>query len=151
MFNAGTVVDPMDWDFTAFGEPTDKGTIPEPSTEAVDLFGQRYRGLLMALQAADINSRIPEDETPEEAAQRVIAEAQKPLHQRLEEWAEDTRLPDKDAQLVNEEMIRILADVCSGAPTEAQLRMLPSRVLRAFCTWLNEELTAPKFKHGVNG
>lgn len=149
-FNVETVVEPMDWDFS---NPTivpgacddDKGIIPEPTTEMVDLFRARYYGLLDQLSKAAVNTEQREDETPVEAANRILEDAKRPLDDRIREWAERTAEPDKNAQLIDEEMIRIVADVCGGSPTEAQLRKLPSRHFRAFCSWLNDQLEHPKF------
>lgn len=149
-FNVETVVEPMDWDFS---NPTivpgacddDKGIIPEPSTEMVDLFRARYYGLLDQLSKAAVNTEQHENESPIDAANRILEDAARPLDDRLREWAEKTAEPDKNAQLVDEEMIRIVADVCGGSPTEAQLRKLPSRHFRAFCSWLNDQLEHPKF------
>jgi hypothetical protein len=149
-FNVTDVVEPMDWDFTDTtvvrdATADDKGRIPEPSTEMVDLFRARYYGLFEQLNKAEVNTEVRDAETRLEAAERILEEARKPLSDRIEKWAADTAEPDKNAQLIDEEMIRIVADVCGGCPTEAQLRKLPSRHFRAFCRWLNNELEAPKF------
>lgn len=149
-FTAGDVVEPLEWDFTAFGTPEDKGIIPEPSTTAVDLFGARYRGLMQQLYdtiAQDDTAVL--NETTDEAAHRILEQARKPLLQRLDEWSERTSLPSEDAERINDEMTRILADVCGGSPTEAQIRLLPSRLIRLFIGWLNEELSNPKLKDGA--
>lgn len=149
-FNVTDVVEPMEWDFTdtkvvASATPDDKGRIPEPTTEMVDLFRARYYGLFEQLRKAEVNTEKRDDETPGEAAERILADARRPISDRIEEWAARTAEPDKNAQLVDEEMIRIIADVCGGSPSEAQLRKLPNRHFRAFCRWLNNELEAPKF------
>lgn len=149
-FIAGDVTEPMDWDFTAFGTPEDKGTIPEPDADTVDLFGRRYLGLLQELQQSLIQdeSAVP-GETTDEAAHRIVAHASKPLMERIEEWSARTMTNREDIVRVNAEMRRILADVCGGAPTLAQIELLPSRILRLFTAWLHEQLTSPKAKDGV--
>lgn len=154
-FNAGKIIEPLEWDFTDAtvvpdATSDDKGVIPEPSSTAVDLFGARYRGLLQQLYdtLTQDDTAVP-GETTEQAAHRILEQAQKPLLQRLDEWSERTSLPNEDAVRINDEMIRIVADVCGGSPTEAQIRKLPSRILRLFIGWLNEELTSPKLKDGA--
>jgi hypothetical protein len=149
-FDVSTVVEPMEWNFSnpdivPGATPDDKGVIPEPSTEMVDLFRARYYGLLDQLNKASVNTEQRDGEDPVAAANRILEEAKKPLDDRLREWAERTAEPDKNAQLVDEELIRIVADVCGGCPTEDQLGKLPSRHFRAFTQWLNDQLEAPKF------
>lgn len=150
-FKAGDVVEVLEWDFTDMygATPEDKGIIPSPSQETVDLFGARYWGLMEQLQKARVN--VPDeptskpDEDPVVAAQRILEEAKRPIEDRLAELREKTAEPDKNAQLINEEIVRILADACCGSPTEAQIRLLGGRELQAFTQWLNEQFTAPKF------
>jgi hypothetical protein len=149
-FNVTDVVEPMNWDFSDAtripdASPDDKGIIPEPNTDAVDLFRARYWGLLDQLNKAAVNTEQREDETPVEAANRILEDAKRPLDDRIREWAERTAEPDKNAQMIDEEMRRIIADVCGGSPTLAQLSKLPSRHFRAFCSWLNDQLEHPKF------
>ena len=149
-FVAGDVVEPMDWDFTAFGTSEDKGTIPEPSPEEVDLFGRRYQGLLQELyQTITEDENAVPGETTEQAAERLVKHASSPLMERLDAWVERTATNREDIVRINHEMRRILADVCGGSPTLAQLEILPSRILRLFTAWLHEELTTPKLKAGA--
>jgi len=149
-FNVSSVVEPMEWDFSdpnivPGATDDDKGTIPEPTTDMVDLFRARYYGLLEQLQKAAVNTERRDDEDPIAAANRIIEDAKRPLDDRIHEWAERTAEPDKNAQLIDEEMRRIVADVCGGCPTMAQLSKLPSRHFRAFTSWLNDQLEHPKF------
>lgn len=151
-FDAAKVAEPLDWDFTSMpgATPADKGVIPEPSLDEVDLFGQRYRSLLNELHAAMIqDEKAVPGESTDEAAKRLLTEAQKPLMQRLEEWSQRTAEGKEEGKRVNQEMRRILADVCGGSPTLAQIELLPSRHLRFFLGWVNEELTAPKLRDGA--
>lgn len=149
-FVAGDIVEPMDWDFTAFGTETDKGTIPEPTSEEVDLFGRRYLGLLQELQQTltEDENAVPGEST-DEAATRMVEHAAKPLMERIDEWAARTAVNRDDILRVNAEMRRILADVCGGSPTLVQIELLPSRILRLFTSWLHEQLSSPKAKAGA--
>lgn len=146
-FHAGTVVEVLDWNFTTMPGATDddQGVIPSPSQDAIDLFRARYWGLLAELDKAAVNTEQRDGESAVDAANRILEEARRPLSERVAEWQERTAEPDKNAQLVNEEIVRILADVCGGAPSEAQIKLLRGRELQAFAAWLNEQLTAPKF------
>lgn len=149
-FVAGDIAEPLDWDFTAFGTPEDRGVIPDPSPDAVDLFGWRYRALLQELyQTIAEDHTAVEGETTEQAAERIAAHASKPLMQRLDEWAARTTETKAENARINDELRRILADICGGSPTLAQIELLPSRHLRLFTAWLNEELSAPKPKAGA--
>lgn len=149
-FNVTTVVEPLEWDFSDAtrvpgATPDDKGVIPDPTQEMVDLFRARYIGLLEQLEKVEVNTGVRDSESAVDAANRILEEARRPLLDRIDEWAARTAEPDKNAQLVNDELIRIVADVCGGCPSELQIRKLPSRHLRAFIQWLNEQLTVPKF------
>jgi len=156
-FNAGTVTEPMDWDFTAFGTPDDKGTVPEPTIEQADLFQQQYVSLLQTLMSIQQNARIEgavENANRAHAAITELADAlptgaapRTPIDD-LDAWAQESRIPKEEAQRVNDEMIRICAEICSGSPNEAQIRLLPSRPFRAFMAWLMEQISDPKFNHG---
>lgn len=152
-FNAGTVVEVLDWDFTTMEGATaeDKGIIPSPSQETCDVFQARYFGLLEALSKAQVNTETRVDEDPVVAANRLLEEARRPISERLSEWRERTDERDKDATLINDEMIRIVADACCGSPTEAQIRLLGSRELQAFIAWVNEQFTSPKFNFAAKG
>lgn len=148
-FNAATVVEVLDWDFTSMpgATPEDKGIIPSPTQEVADLFQARYYGLLEQLSKAQVNvpDGAAEGEDAVVTANRILDEAKKPISERLEEWRRKTDERDKNAILINDEMIRIVADACCGSPTEAQIRLLGSRELNAFIAWLNEEFSSPKF------
>jgi len=146
-FNAASVVEVLDWDFTKCPGATedDKGITPSPSPETIDLFKARYWGLMEELNKAAVNTDRRDGESPVEAANRILEDAKRPLDDRIAELHERTKEPDKNAQLINDEVIRILADVCGGSPTEAQIRLLPGRELQAFAAYMNEQLTAPKF------
>lgn len=151
-FNAGKVVEVLDWDFTdmAGATPEDKGIIPSPSQEVCDLFQARYWGLMEELSKARVNlpPEKPLDGEKKDIvaeANRILAESRRPISERIDEWRARTEEPDKNSQLINDEIIRILADACSGSPTEAQIRLLGSRELQAFVQFVNEQFSAPKF------
>lgn len=146
-FDPTQVVETLDWTFVTLKGATedDKGVTPSPTTEQMDLFKARYWGLMEELSKASVNTDVREDEDDVTTAKRILAEAQRPLDERIAELHTRTENPDKGAQLVTDEVIRILADVCGGSPSEAQIRLLPGRELMAFAAYMNEQLTAPKF------
>lgn len=143
-FDAGTVAEPLDWTFVAFGTLDDKGTIPEPSRDDCDLFQNRYTGLLQAIwkhtQVAVVGAQGAAKESTEDDADAAMT-----IFERLDLWVSESRVEPEAAARINDEVIAIVTDLCHGSPTEAQLRLLPSRQFRAFVAWLNEQITNPKF------
>jgi hypothetical protein len=146
-FNTRTVVEVLEWDFTSQADATDadKGITPSPTPEAIDLFKARYWGLMEELNKAAVNTDVHEGEDPVTTAKRLLDDAKRPLDERVRELHERTAEPDKGAAMVRDEVTRILADVCAGSPTEAQIRLLGGRELQAFAAYMNEQLNAPKF------
>lgn len=118
-FDAGTVVEPLDWDFTAF--KAGKGTVPEPSDTQL---GKFIRDVMRA-------------QTSETTALAPIAEAGDDPEKML---AAIAALPEDVLPGATKAMIKPYADLCAGHPSEEQLTKLPPRVRVAFFTWLAGEL-----------
>jgi hypothetical protein len=118
-FDSGTVVDPLDWDFTAHG--AGKGTVPEPSEKRLNKF---LTDLTVAQQGA------------QEALAGVTAAGNDP-EKMLAAIAE---LPDGALPSVTSVLTKPYAELCGGSPTLAQLNKLPPRVRLAFFAWLGGEL-----------
>ena len=135
-FDAGNVVAPLDFDFTAMAEKPHlikgladvKGTIKEPASAQVQLYVNASRAELarMRREAGVV------DETDPDA---VIAALEKINPERTAE-----------AQRRNAE---ILSALCSGHPTVAQLMLLPHRVMHAFGEWLAREVLDPEALTGA--
>ena len=118
-FDAGTVVEPLDWDFTAFN--AGKGTVPEPSDERLSTF---IRDVMKA-------------QTSETTALAGLTDAGEDPEKMLAAIAE---LPEDVLPGVTKAMIAPYAALCDGSPTEEQLTKLPPRVRVAFFSWLAGEL-----------
>lgn len=118
-FDAGTVVEPLDWDFTAFG--AGKGTVPEPSDARL---GKFIREVMQAQQteSASLAPLTAAGDDPEAVLAAIAA------------------LPEDVLPGATMAMIKPYADLCDGSPTEAQLTKLPPRVRVAFFAWLAGEL-----------
>lgn len=118
-FDAGTVVEPLDWDFTAFG--AGKGTVPEPSDARLGKFIRD----VMAAQTAETTALAPLTDAAGDPEKVLAAIAKLP---------EDALIGGAEA------MIKPYAELCDGSPTEAQMAKLPPRVRVAFFGWLAGEL-----------
>lgn len=123
-FDAASVVEPLDWDFTKYGTATDKGTIPEPSDAKIETFLKEVREL-----ARSADSTLP-----------GIAQIEDPvkMNEALEQF---------EVSLISstmKDMARIYAKLCSAQPSAAQISKLPLRVRMAFFTWVAGEVVRPE-------
>lgn len=109
-FDAGTAVEAMEFDFTAYGGRA--GTIPEPSNERFQKFIDRVRkmGEKAGLTKADA--------TPAEVAS-TLANAS-----------------EKDTSGIVEEIDEAMANLCQNTPNVVEIGALPFRVKMAFNGWL---------------
>ena len=128
-FNAGSVIEPMSYDFTAYGGG--EGIIPEPSTKQVETMFNDIRRLVLTLKeevkdisGVDITNleNASTDDVPEEAVKA------------LETMGESLMSKQQDA------LAAILAQVCSDRPNQLELTQLPYRVFAAFQKWLMGEI-----------
>lgn len=110
-FDAGTAVDPLDFDFTAYGGP--KGTIPEPTEKALEGFIKETRKIASEFGS----SKDRESLTPEEMVEEM---------DRL-----SSSMPEATSRLAD-----AAAALCSGVPSAAEILVLPMRVRNAFVGWL---------------
>ena len=129
-------VSKLDFDFTSFprndGEPgkcTGKGVMPEPTEDLIKAFFeqvQELRGLgdLLKIDKDELASLSEEDRT-------AFLELRK---QEIEEKFSAALPKTREA----------ITTLGQGTPTVAELEQLPPRVMRAFSTWVLEELTDPK-------
>jgi len=125
-FDAGTIVEPLDWDFTRFD--AGKGTIPEPSDKAIDTLFKDLSG--MSKNVLEQVGITDSDTSPEEL---LIALADLP---------EDATIGIAD---VMKQMAKIFAKLCKNQPSEAQLLKLPLRIRMRFFVWLAGELRPEDF------
>jgi hypothetical protein len=127
-FDAGKAVEPLDFDFTAFGGP--EGVIPEPSTGQVDDFFDELKSL--AHEAKGMLAMADKKKTGEMSEQDAV------------EFL--STLDDDMVQKFRDRMINALDKLCGGTPSRTDIEALPYRVLNAFNAWLGGALRpeAPK-------
>lgn len=132
-FVAGDEVDPLDFDFTKFGGP--KGTIPEPSQEAVTKYF-RAMARMSAEQSEGLRAKRYE---VSEALAKEAAEAEEApsiVDLALQAFDENTELGARELDAI--------AELCSGTPSRADLDLLPARVQKAFAGWLVGQFVNPQ-------
>jgi hypothetical protein len=130
-FDAGTVVDPLDWTFVAITKDTaDQGTIKEPTDKMIDDLFQGIRTLVRELgeQVGMAKGAL----TPEQAMEGLAD---------LPDGSEKDFGIDTYLEEVNE----LFATACSGSPSAAQLAKLPMRIRMPFFAWLLKELRPNNF------
>lgn len=118
-FDAGTAVDQMEYDFTAYGGG--QGTIPEPSTGQVTQFFADMKDIVKEARGL---RNLASSETP--ASEEDLAEAISDL---------DDGLMDR----FNKRIAESTAQLCSGQPSPDDIQKLPFRVLAAFTAWIASE------------
>lgn len=148
-FDAAVEVDALEFDFTAFGGP--KGTIPEPTTDTINLYYARSKEALSNFKGVRelMGTNKLEDMTEEQVQEALV---------KLED-IDPAELGDK----MNKMSRQNVAILCGGkmnlppegapegtdpvftggSPTYEELELLPPRVFAAFQAWLVGEL-APK-------
>jgi hypothetical protein len=118
-FDAATVVEPMDYDFTKFGGR--KGDIPEPNEDQVISLYSSMDELVKELAGEFV--QLPKNPSATELVdslnQLTMSESYKPM---------------LDGMTV------IYARVCSDTPSEEELRQLPPRIRALFFQWVAKQL-----------
>jgi hypothetical protein len=118
-FNAGSVVKPMDWDFSDFDGP--KGTVPEPTDKQIATFYKELRDL--SEKVARHRAGLTAESTPEDIAEAMAKLTPGDV---FEEMLAGTR--------------KVYAKACTNQPSEAVLKKLPARIQIAFFQWFQREL-----------
>src|SRR5581483_4983800 len=118
-FDAASVVEPLDYDFTHFR--AGKGTIKEPSDEQIRLFG-----IQQVIQQRKIVQASPDLDDDATVDDRLAAIEKAGQSEALVSYAADEAAA--------------YADLCSGKPSVAELLKLPPRVRNAFYKWLRDEI-----------
>ena len=117
-FDASTVCEGLDWDFSKFDGG--KGTIPEPSDRAIAAFFKEMSALTKKLIE---KAEIPDAPSAEDVL-RALADI--PESELFMEMVSGTA--------------KSYAKLCSNQPTVTQLNKLPMRVRFRFYAWLMTEL-----------
>jgi hypothetical protein len=101
-----------------------KGVIPEPSQATLDRFTNHVREIATD---PDLVALVALGDDPDPAA---VMDAV-------------SRMPEDKLNQVTEGMLDVIIDVCSGCPSEEQIRALPPRFRNAFVGWVSGELVGP--------
>jgi hypothetical protein len=145
-FDAGSAVEPMDWDFSRFG--AGKGTVPEPSDVEIERFMRKYQVLATQVMAsAEIQTNSELQELIERKAQEADPGSPvKPLTvaESLEVF-QQVDLSGVRATEIADAMLELALTITKGSPSREQLEALPNRIRGAFYGWLIGQLTNPDF------
>lgn len=124
-FDAGDVVEALDWDFSKAGVKA-KGTVPEPTDATIGAFLDGLKKLYTDAQAAGMAPTIDENATPDQMLDALVG-------------------------LTGEAFVKFMADtaelfgtLCGQKPSAAQLLQLPLRVRVRFYTWIQGEVVNPE-------
>lgn len=115
-FDAGTAVEPMDYDFTTTPGGRGKGTVPEPSTRQMKKFQDEFTRIMRAGTALEKSMEDVSDMS-------------------------DDALADFQAKqdAISEQLDAAIAGLCQDQPSAAEVATLPFRVKTAFSNWLLEQ------------
>jgi hypothetical protein len=119
-FNAASVVEPLDYDFTHF--KAGKGTITEPTDNQIRLFG-----VAQVMLQRQVVQAVPDTDDDASLDEKLAAIEKAGSAQALVDYA------NTEAAMY--------ADLCSGKPSGPELLKLPPRVRNAFYTWLRGEIS----------
>lgn len=132
-FNAGEVVESLDWTFKPFVDA--HGKIREPSDQAISDFLEDMKRLYsgaakMDAKATAVMKALGPDADPEKVAEAVEA------------------LPTQSLLSVMADMSEAYSKLCGGHPTKTQILKLPLRARVAFFAWLQNEVVNPEAVSG---
>jgi hypothetical protein len=137
-FDAGSVVDPLDWNFTGKrpdGTPTPnwpkalasaRGTIIEPSDKQIAQFLEGLKSVYKDAQQASIQAAGVDSGDPAAVLEALDS------------------LGSEEVLRITSQLSQLYADLCSGEPSVEQLNMLPLRVRVHFFAWLRDEVVYPE-------
>jgi len=130
-FDAGTVVEALDWDFHAAGVKA-KGTIPEPSDAQIGAFLDAVKNLYTKAKGSGLAVDTGDGNlTPEQMLDALAGVTGEAYVEFMASLAE------------------IFATLCSDKPTKANLLALPMRVRVKFFAWVQEEVVSPEAGTGA--
>lgn len=118
-FDASTIVEPLDYDFSKFGGR--KAVIPEPTEEKIVAYYASLDELMKSLAGDFV--QLP----PNPSAQELI-EALNQL------TMNESYKPMLDG------ITAIVADLCSNSPSVEEIRQLPPRMRALFFQWIAREM-----------
>lgn len=118
-FNASTVVEPMDYDFTKFGGR--KADIPEPDETQVLTMYSEMDALVkeIAAEFVELPKNPSATDLVESLNQLTMSESYKPML---------------------DGMTRIYSALCSNTPSVEELQQLPPRIRALFFQWVAKQM-----------
>jgi hypothetical protein len=142
-FDAGSIVEPMNWDFSKFGGGS--GTVPEPSDAEVERFLKKYQVLVtQTLRTAELNAAQQLDDAISKAAgtdeSRLLT-----LQESISVMSQIDSGELASSSDAVDALVDLFASICKGSPSKEQLMSLPHRIRAAFYGWLMGQLTNPDF------
>lgn len=137
-FVAATAVEPLGYDFTAFGGP--QGTIPEPSSGQVDAYMAAIRD--MAKEVAALKAKV------ESAEAEAKASGEEMTSEQIDEILGS--MDDITIEKYQGQMADAIHNLTSGTPSADEIKALPHRVKQAFMQWITSEFRAEAGAPGTN-
>lgn len=134
-FDAGSVVDPLDYDFTTvrgYPDRKAKGAIPEPTDEQIATFIGAMRDAMK--EAGSIAGEV--------SGEMDVANPTAFFNQL------DLYDPDKFLGVFRA-MTAAYSQLCSGQPSVEQIEALPLRVRVRFFAWIQQEVVSPEAGAGA--
>jgi len=120
-FDAGAVVEELEWDFTKFGAGS--GVIPEPTDKEFQRYQKKVRDIVG-------NSGLTE-------VAEVATKLQSGVHVDTSELlAAMGGLPEDVFEKIEDALLDAVAEFTKDSPSRAQLEKLPMRPRQAFYGWL---------------
>jgi hypothetical protein len=142
-FNAQTAAaEPLEYDFTSWGVDA-KGSVPEPTREAMSTFLEFYDKIFGESQTAReeaLRAQVNEMQRQQEAAGKVVIEGDLPGADVVEEPEPEPVKPSRrsvrDLILGSDEAARQFSDavagLCQQKPSADEIWSLPQRIRMAF-------------------
>lgn len=132
-FDAGSVVEPLDYDFTTvrgYKRKSAKGTITEPNDEKIAAFISSLRDMM-------------------KEAGSIVGDGVEDLANPATFFAQlDSYDPEKFLGVFRG-MATAYSDLCSGSPSVEEIIDLPLRVRVRFFAWLQGEVVSPEVGPGA--
>jgi hypothetical protein len=126
-FNAGTVVEALDWTFEPF-VPGAKGVVKEPNDAQITQYLRDLKAI-----AAEIKAKVPDAPDGNDPADLMSSL--------------DALDPEGISELTGK-MAGIVAALCSGDPSKETILALPPRRRVMFFGWLQQEVMSPEAAPG---
>lgn len=152
VFNAGSILEPLDYDFTAMAGPPNnirelaeaKGTIKEPTSLQVQAYMQASAREMQRIRrearaVVEAAEKEQDGEAPDPGADDATDSQLAAVADRDVKRSEAAR--KREAAMVSK--------LCSGDPSTETLLLLPHRIANEFGKWLVQEVLDPEAVTGA--